>query len=218
LELDRYRAQLGNMQQNKELHQMAMVDLEKKIKLMENQLKSSMRVQADLEYMRSMAIHQLQQREEEVKTIRVQMKRQVNSSAIQLPSGSQEGLLNSVGKLVGTFFWGSTASGTGIVRPVSDYRIAETRGNRKDGRVKKASFLPEHQIVALKRVVFQSPSAETSMLSSFVSSWWSTPEPVVDPNKAKAQASLSFREAMLLSKLQHEHLISVEKLVEVTKV
>jgi hypothetical protein len=208
------------MQRNKETQELhAMNELQKKIRGMEMQLQSSSRVQADLERMCSLTIQQLQDREEEVKTIRFQMKRQVNSNAIQIRN-SQDGLIGSMGKLVGTFFWGSTSGSlVGLVRPINDYRLCETRGNRKDGRVKKAVYLPDQHDVALKRVQFQRPTNEPSVLSSLVSSWFASSKPeLADPQKERAQASLNFREAMLLFKLQNDYIIRLENIVDVSPV
>jgi len=205
--LQQEKERLKAMLQHKEIDVQSMNQLKKKIHAMESKLKFQTQTQSDLERMCHSTEQQLREREEEIKLVREQMKFQENRLR------SSDGLMESMQKYVGGFLWGSSSSS--FVHPISDYKIYEVRGNRKDGRVRRAIHTPSKQTVALKRVNFD-PIQEPSLISSFSSWLGGKSTESLDPLKERRERSLSFREAMILFHLSCDYIVPLDGLVQST--
>ena len=180
--------------------------LQCKIRQMERNYQNSLHNKMQLEKSHVKAIRTLREREKEVQKIKYEMKKQEKEKLIQ-----SEGLLENVTKYVTTFF--SSPSTEGFLRDISLYLLKETRGARKEGKVKKAIFQNlSNSIVALKRIDFNRsilcPPSFTTSISSY---FWSTP--TVDPELVAKERCSSLREAMLLYKLKHPYILHLDCLV-----
>ena len=180
--------------------------LQCKIKQMEINYQSSLHNKIQLERSHVKAIKTLREREKEVQKIKYEMKKQEKEKLTQ-----SDGLLENVTKYVSTFFLSTPAEG--FIRDLSLYLLKETRGARKEGKVKKAIFQNHaNSIVALKRIEFNRsilcPPSFTTSISSY---FWSTP--TIDPEQVSKERISALREAMLLHKLKHPYILHLDCLV-----
>jgi len=204
-----------------------MVALQNKISRVEQSLQSNQALQRSLERSYQRTVSELQQREIEVQNAREQMKKQ----AAQRTRSTPESLIESVSQGM-SFLW-SSADGIGpnirnssgpaptLVQPVDRYELREIRGDRKDGRVRKAVIKSTGETVALKQVDFDaSVLPDNSMFGTITRfSWYSKSEQQVEQERVRlSEEEISaFREAMLLFKLNCESIISLEAIVQTTQ-
>lgn len=205
----------------------AMVELQNKIYRMERSLQSNQALQRSLERSCQRTISELQQRETEVESIREQMKRQ---TAAQRTRSTPESLIESVSQGMASLLW-SSADGIGasirsssqgvtlnLLQPIDRYELREIRGDRKEGRVRKAIVKSSGETVALKLVTFD-PSVlpDNSVLGTLTRfSWYGKSEEQLEKERVRLSEEevAAFREAMLLFKLNSESIISLAAIVQ----
>merc|ERR1712100_592827 len=138
--LEKEKHQLLLMKQNeKDSSVEAMKLLDKKIKSMQTNLDKSRATQKNLERMCQRTVQQLTTSESEAEKMRLQLKNEQTKASSQ---GSSGYIVDSLSKSVTNLLWTSESSTSqrniDLVKSISQFELMEIRGNRKDGRVRKA--------------------------------------------------------------------------------
>eukprot|EP00339_Tiarina_fusa_P029721 CAMPEP_0117015646 /NCGR_PEP_ID=MMETSP0472-20121206/12458_1 /TAXON_ID=693140 ORGANISM="Tiarina fusus, Strain LIS" /NCGR_SAMPLE_ID=MMETSP0472 /ASSEMBLY_ACC=CAM_ASM_000603 /LENGTH=510 /DNA_ID=CAMNT_0004719487 /DNA_START=536 /DNA_END=2068 /DNA_ORIENTATION=+ len=217
MELEKERSLLVEMQQNeKEQATDAISNLQLKISSMEKRLKVNNVLQKNLEKMCKQTVNELHEREGEVKNVRAQMKKE----QVQRTKSQPEGIIDSLSRSMTSLLWTNEVDRTkvNLVKPLNAFSLREIRGNRKDGRVRKATN--KGSIQALKIVKFDaSVLPSQSVLGTFGMFWRSKTEQELEAERVRRVEvqTEAFREAMLLFKLNSEHLLPLQGIVKGTE-
>merc|ERR1712137_373485 len=215
--LEKEKHQLLLMKQNeKDSSVEAMKLLDKKIKSMQTNLDKSRATQKNLERMCQRTVQQLTTSESEAEKMRLQLKNEQTKASSQ---GSSGYIVDSLSKSVTNLLWTSESSTSqrniDLVKSISQFELMEIRGNRKDGRVRKA--VCGAATYALKQVKFDSSLLDDqSLMGTFRSYWYSKTEQQLAEERVKRreQKISTLREAMLLFKLNCDFILSLNGIVK----
>jgi len=204
------KRKLLNMEKNSQKHAQREIEaMRLKVGRMKQDLDASNSVQVGLQKKCSVIVRQLYDKEREMKNVRWTM-------AQLHKEPTDNGVIGTVQSMLTSWWWNS---GTDLaVTNLTGYKFLETRGNRRDGRVRRARNRQLQKIVALKRVPYDHALlGNGNLLSNTVTGLWQMAvdgaAAAVDPELLDRARTEAFREVMLLRTLDHPQIIPVCALV-----
>lgn len=214
--LEQEKVKLIEMQTNEKIQADGAIDeLQSKIQNMEKKLKVNNILQKNLEDMCKRTVNELHNRENEIMNVRAQIKKE-NQQV------KEYGILDSLSRSVSSYLFSSEQNpNVDLVKNIDNFELREIRGNRKDGRVRKAVLRDSYSVVALKHVKFnKSILGDQSVLGTLGSFWRTKTDRDIEKEKVlrKEEQINAFREPMLLYKLNHEYLLPLKGIIQTHEV